>query len=119
MHSGEEKMDNIEELVYRQTCQILSTARTTKYSPITGKVTRALMHFPAGCQTLVEAIVNYKRHQIFPYPPGGVALDDATETFTINQEVLKGDPLEVLIINHDSVNPHTITVTLEIMGDKQ
>lgn len=109
----------VEELVFRQTAQPLNIARLIKRAPLTGRATRILIHMPAGCHTLVEVFLNYKRHQVFPYGHAGLALDDATESFLINQECVKGDPFEILIINHDSVNEHSIVATLQLEGDKK
>jgi len=106
----------IEELVFRQPVANLTTGRLMQNSPITGIAHKVLIHFPAGCNSLVEVFVNYKRSQIFPYGTTGIALDDATHNFAINQRVTKDEPLEVVVINHDTVNPHTIVTTIEIEG---
>lgn len=102
------------ELVYKQTVTLLNSGRTTQYAPKSGVVERALVHFPPGCNALAEVFIYYKTVQIFPEPPGGLSLDDFTAPFTLNVKVTKGDPLEVLVINHDDTNTHTITVTLHI-----
>lgn len=99
--------------------QPLDKARLIKYSPLTGTATRILIHFPAGCQSLVEVFVYYKRHQIFPWGTTGIALDDATQTFVISQEAIKNEPLEVLLINHDNVNPHTIVTTIQVVENEK
>lgn len=102
------------ELVYKQTVAKLTSGRATQFAPKSGVVERALIHFPPGCNALAEVFIYHKTIQIFPEPPGGIALDDFTASFILNIKVIKGDPLEVLVLNHDNTNSHTVTVTLHI-----
>jgi len=104
----------LETLVYRQTVQPLQAGTLTRYMPFSGLFDDALFHFPSGCNGLVEVLINHRTVQIFPFPPGGLALDDATERWRLNENVIKNDPIEVVVLNHDNLNPHTITVTIHI-----
>lgn len=45
----------------------------------------------------------------------GIALDDTTQPFNINTPVRQGDPLEVVINNHDeAADDHTLSIILLI-----
>ena len=109
------------ELNYRITVSRLSTANEIQYAPGNGVVNSAILHVPAGCNGLVEVIVNHGTNKILPHPAQGtsttvrgIALDDCTQSFSINERVRKHDPLEVLLINHDGAedNTHTISIVL-------
>jgi len=67
-----------------------------------------------NCNSLVEILINHGTVQIFPYPPGGLALNDVTPEYEMNQNVVINDSIEVFIQNHDNLNPHTVTVTLHL-----
>jgi len=47
----------------------------------------------------------------------GIALDDTTQSFDINHRIERGDPIEVIITNHDGLNPHTISVVVLIANE--
>lgn len=109
------------EVNYRIETESLNMSRVTRYSPETGILNSAIIHFPAGCEMLVEVFINHKMKQVLPTPVKGgtggsvgVALDDTTQSFNINIPVKRDDPLEVLIYNHDEENSHTLTIVLLI-----
>jgi len=113
------------EINYRIITASLNTQRHTRYSPEGGLVDSAIIHFPAGCESLCEVFVNHRTNQILPASAVGgtqgnigIALDDTTQPFEINMPVERGDPLEVVIINHDNANSHTISVILKISSEK-
>ncbi len=103
-------------MVYRQTVPLLTSTTQTKCSPITGKITRLLFHYPAGCNGLVDAVIQKGTQQIFPFPPDPLALDDFTGTFAMNIDVDINEMIQVVLLNHDDTNAHTITVTMHIDG---
>jgi hypothetical protein len=109
------------EINYRITTTSLSTSRTQRYVPEKGKLISAQLHFPPGCNQLVEVIVRHGTVQILPTPvkggtgSTGIALDSATRPFSLNFiPVEKNDLIEVFIINHDNTNSHTISVVILI-----
>ena len=109
------------EINYRITTDELSTTQTTRYAPCNGIINSAILHFPAGCNSLVEIFINKRTKQILPSPITGgtganigIALDDTTQSFNINIPVNRGDPLEVVVNNHDEDNEHTNTIVLLI-----
>jgi len=74
----------------------------------------AILHFPPGCSSLVEIFIHKKTEQILPEGRIGIALDDATQLFDINEPVTKGDPIRVTAINHDEMYEHTVTTIIYI-----
>jgi len=110
------KTPEMEDLVFRITTAALTSSTTLKYAPLTGLLNSVTVHFPAGCQQLVEVFLWYKRQQVFPHPPDGLVGDDTTQKYAIYQNVRNRDPLEVRILNHDALNQHTVIVILHIDG---
>lgn len=107
----------IQTIAYRVTTPLASTNSQLKYAPISGKLYRVTFSFPAGCNLLVEAFVRRGTVTIFPYPPDGIRLDDATKDYPLTETIEKHDPLEIYVVNHDGGFAHTITATLEIEGE--
>ena len=113
------------EINYRITTTLLNRSRVIRYSPDGGVLDSAIIHFPAGCNSLVEVFINHKTNQILPAAVTGgtqgnigIALDDTTQSFDINLTIKRGDPLEVIIMNHDEVNTHVISVILKVSNIK-
>jgi len=107
------------EIPYRVTTPLLQQTRTTRYCPVPGVINSAVLHFPPGCNSLVEIFVNLGTVQILPTPTHGgtqanigIALDSTTQSFNINEKVKQGKPIEVVIRNHDDSNPHTNTIVI-------
>jgi len=113
------------EINYRITTSSLNTQRLTRYCPEEGIFDSAILHFPAGCSSLVEVFINHRTNQVLPASARGgtqgnigIALDDTTQSFDVNVPVDMGDPLEVVIINHDDTNAHTLSIILKISSEK-
>jgi len=108
------------EVNYRITTTSLNIGKITKYSPVDGILNSAILHFPPGTNSLVEIIINHKTTRILPTPTKGggvvtgIALDGTTQSFSINEPVGTGDPLEVVVTNHDDTETHTISAILLI-----
>jgi len=88
-------------------------------------INSAIIHFPAGCNSLVEVKINHGTNQILPTPvtggtaSTGIALDDTTQSFGINERIALNETLEVVVTNHDAANPHTISVIIMIEEDQK
>lgn len=108
------------ELSYLVTTQSLNTNSQTITSPIDGTINRITISWPSGCNFLVEVVFNHKRVQFVPTPSigaqYGVALNNFTETMNPNWPVTKNDTLEMVCVNHDGANEHTVSAVLHIMG---
>ena len=86
-------------------------------SDLKGEVKQALLHFPDGCNALVEVVVLVQNKQVLPTFGGVVALNDATPPpFRIEKPIKRGEYVRVKIENRDSANPHEITVVAEVEG---
>ena len=109
---------NTEQLSFLLTTAALTMDTQERMSPIDGNIYRVTISFPAGCAFLVEVMFNYKREQILPYPTAGVtrgiALDNFTESFDLQYPVRRGDRVQMMVLNHDAVNPHTISAIVHI-----
>ena len=107
-----------EQISFLLTADELERATQERITPIDGIIYRVTISFPAGCEFLVEALFNYKREQILPYPTAGdtrgIALDDFTESFDLQYPVRRGERIEMVILNHDEANPHTISAIVHI-----
>jgi len=74
---------------------------------------------------LVEVKINHGINQILPTPATGgtastgIALDDTTQSFGINERIIHGETLEVVVTNHDSINAHTLSVIIMIEEDQK
>ena len=86
-------------------------------SPLTGKITQIIRHWPAGCIGLVDVAVGHKDTWVLPSETDTyVALDNATPVIVVHEPIEKGEMLWMVVRNTDSVNPHTITCTFVIEG---
>jgi hypothetical protein len=105
-------------LSFYEICTSLNTASQTIYSPITGVIKRITIAWPSGCNFLVEVLFRLKRTQFVPTPATGAAvgirLNNYTEQINPNYYVEINDPIEMYLINHDSVNNHAISAVMHI-----
>lgn len=85
-------------------------------SPVTGTVEYITLHFPSGCNALVEISCYINGKQILPVL-GFIALDNTIKDFPVSADVKKHDNLVVLITNRDSINAHTPSVIWNLEGN--
>jgi len=71
------------------------------------------IHWPAGCNALVDVAVGYLTTQFCPRS-GFLALDNATPTYYFNEAITKDRPIWVIMQNRDGGFVHNITVTVTI-----
>ena len=98
---------------FQQTVPALTGVTLADVVPVTGKVTQITVHFPNGCNALVDVAVKVKNQQILPVS-GFIALNDTTTPFPASTDVKANDDLFVQVNNGDGANPHTITVVVSI-----
>lgn len=84
-------------------------------APFAGYIKEVNIHWPGGCNALVDVMVGHNIKQFCPRE-GYLALNDVTPTYLFNVEVKEGDVIWVEIRNTDGVNPHNITVTVMLEG---
>ncbi len=109
------------QVTIRQTV-LRNTGITIRYkSRWKGLLTGITVHWPAGCNALVEVGAGIEERyigRIFPVGLTGteprIALDDATKTWPLNVWIDHGDQFWIEIYNYDNTNPHTISVILDI-----
>lgn len=108
------------ELAYLVAVNSLSSNSQTILSPIEGTISRVTVSWPSGCNFLVEVILNHKRVQFIPTPSQGasvgITMNNFTETLNPNWPVGKNDAIEMVAINHDAANNHSISAIVHITG---
>jgi len=113
-----DKKDETTELSFLKECPSLQSTSQIRYAPIGGIIRRVTISWPRGCNFLVEVLFQHKRNQFLPYPTAGttrgIALDNFTETLNPLWPIPRGDPIEMVLINHDEDNPHTISAIVHI-----
>jgi len=109
----------IEQIPYVQTLELAglvgSTARLVEYAPFSGYVKEVIIHWPLGCNQLVDVAVGHGITQFCPREEY-LALNDATPSYYFNEYVDDHEELWVQLRNRDGGNPHTIVVTIRIEG---
>ena len=84
-------------------------------SPKTGRATRAIIHWPDGCNALVDVAVGYEDSQFLPqYEDSYFSLNNATPEFPVDVPVKSGGKFWAKLQNRDSLNDHTITVIMTV-----
>jgi hypothetical protein len=78
-------------------------------SPVKGTVNFITLHFPDGCNALVEIRCYIGGRQILPVS-GFIALNNTIKDFPVFEKVDLNQGLRVTIANRDSVNAHTPSV---------
>jgi len=81
-------------------------------SPFTGLVTAVTIHWPAGCNGLVDVAMWHGKFQFCPRE-GFLALDDATPIYYFNEPVEMNEEIWVDIANH-ALGAHRITVAVSV-----
>jgi len=86
-------------------------------SPLTGRITQIIPHFPDGCNSHVD--VAFGHSDTWVMPPGTdtfIALNDATPVINVSEPVIKGEELWMIVNNGDAVNTHAITIAITVIG---
>jgi hypothetical protein len=86
---------------------------------LTGQIVQVIRHWPAGCQGLVDIAIGHgDATWVFPDKPDTfVALDSATPVTNLSEPIKAGEKVWVVVRNRDSVNPHTVSVTVILEGN--
>ncbi|KKN14271.1 hypothetical protein LCGC14_0997820 [marine sediment metagenome] len=105
------------EVVLRVTVQPLTGTRVSKPSPLTGRIVQLVLHFPDGCDALVDLAVGHKDTWVLPNEVDTfIALNDATPVLTVDEPIEKGEEIWMILRNTDGGNAHAISVTATIIG---
>jgi hypothetical protein len=109
---------------FLETAEALEEKTQVAYSPVMGKIRQVTISWPDGCSFLVEALFLKGKVQFYPAQvlgntlPQGIALNDHTLTTAMNQPVAEDDIVQLVIINHDSANRHSISAVVLIEEDE-
>lgn len=104
---------NRELLNFRAAVPAASMVRLSDNPTLNGKIVQVEVHFPDGCNALVNVAV-YKDSDKFLPRDDFLALNDVTRPYYLNLPIKKTDTIIVEIWNGDGLNPHTISVIILI-----
>lgn len=128
----EERLDNIESLikfrpfepkntvtrqvVFAYALPALKGIELKAACPVTGLITEVTMHWPKGCNALVDLAFGHKDVHVCPRS-GYIALNDATPSWrNLHEPVEKGEDLWAVLRNGDGANPHTPSIVCTLVG---
>ena len=101
--------ENIEQVPFAYNLAIAglpgSGATLVSKAPFDGHIRQVSIHWPDGCDALVDVKVGYGQKQFCPRE-GFLALNDATPTYPFNIEIKEGVDIWVEMQNTDGGNPH-------------
>ena len=105
------------------TAQPLQGVKIPKYSPLRGRITQIIPHWPAGCEDPATGIplvdIAFGHADTWVYPgeiDTFLALNDVTPVINVSEPVTKGEELWIDVRNGDAVNSHSVSLTLTIVG---
>jgi len=98
---------------YRQILLPTQSAKITEQPENNGKIKQVEIHWPDGCNSLVQVAVYQQSIRFLPRE-GYLAMNDTTRMYEFNRTVKQTDELMVEILNGDGAWPHTITATILI-----
>lgn len=94
-------------------------AQLTEDAPFDGCIKMVILHFPSGCNSLVDVAVEHGGKQFCPSPDymqHYIALDDATQSYAFNEPVKATEPISVIMQNTDSEYSHSVSCTIMLEG---
>lgn len=91
-----------------------SRVQSTEPVPISkGRITEIKIHWPGGCNGLVQVAVFLNRKQILPFQ-GFLALNDITPIYIVSVPCKNHDEIMVDFWNGDAINNHLCSVTIKV-----
>lgn len=104
---------NIREIRIQQNVPLNTGMILTQPPPFDGYIKEVKIHWPPGCNGLVDVRVGHGTMQFCPFE-GFLSLDNVTPTYPFNEYVSHTENIFVEIQNTDGVNAHTISVMINI-----
>ncbi len=93
--------------------------RGKEVSPIAGRMTQIMPHYPPGCNALVDIAFGHSSAWLLPSMVNTyMALDAATPVFNISEPIKKSEEMWIIVRNRDGANPHDVSVTVTIIGQE-
>ena len=97
------------QIVFKQTLTPLQGILDHRRVPMLKTVRAITIHWPPGCNALVEVAVGYSQDKRLLPEEGYLALDNTTPTWPVDKDT-ESDTLWVEMRNGDAANAHTISV---------
>lgn len=91
----------------------LEGVRLEEEVPFAGYIKQVMIHWPEGCNALVDVKTGGGIEQLCPRA-GYLALNDATPTYPFNEWITDHDIIWVEMRNTDGLNSHSITVVVTL-----
>ena len=88
-----------------------SKVTLTEKSPYSGYIRQVVVHWPDGCDGLVDIRIGHGTKQFCP-KGGYLALNAATPSYRFNERVEYGEEIWVEMLNHDGGNTHNVNCTV-------
>ena len=101
------------QFVFKHTVAALEGIVEHEHVPLIKTVKSITIHFPPGCNALVDVAAGYSQDKRLLPDVGYLALDNVTPTWPIEKDMGDIDLLWVEIRNGDEVNSHTISVIFD------
>jgi len=99
---------------------VTESGRRVKFretSPVDGFVNQVVFKFPQGLRGTVELAFEVDQERIVPSSGDLLSLNGALPSFRIDEEVNKGDELDLIVENRDPENDHKVTAVVTVIQD--
>lgn len=102
--------------VFAHTLPALQGVELKEACSLTGSITEVTMHFPKGCNALVDLAFGHRDIHMCPRS-GYIALNNATPSWRdLHEPVKKGEDLWAELRNGDGANPHSPSIICTLVG---
>jgi len=102
---------------FKETLEPLEGIEVEARCPLEGEITSVTIHWPEGCDALVDIAFGHDGTFLCPNEPGTfLALNNATPTFPMKEPTVWDERLWGIIQNTDDSNPHTVSIIITIVG---
>lgn len=106
--------ENIREFRIQQNVPLNTGVILNQTPPFDGIIREVKIHWPPGCNGLVDVRVGHGPKQFCPFE-GFLSLNNVTPSYYFNEEVQHTEQIWVEIQNTDGVNAHTISVMFNMV----
>ena len=104
-----------QQINFHETVQPLTGIRVEEYIALDGRISSVSLHFPGGCNALVDIAVGHSSKQFLPIG-GFIALNDATPVYPVSEMVSRQEAVWCIINNTDALQ-HTVSIAITIEGE--
>jgi len=108
---------------FRHTVEAATSVELSYEMDRDSRLTEGFMHFPPGCNSLVEMRVligsGSAKKQVTPINNDFIALDDATYHFVLEQKLARKEKVFVEISNYDEDNDHAVSTIISYTTDEE